>query len=59
MESKKHNKLVTVTKKEADSQRDQTSSYQWAGGVGEQQTQTTGCKMGLWMYDRGNIANIL
>ena len=32
---KKHNKLVSITKKEADSQREQTSRYQRGEGRGE------------------------
>ena len=59
MESEKYNKLVNITKKEADSQTGQTGVWLLEEvGVG---AHTIGCMIGYKdvLYNMGNIANTL
>ena len=43
MESKKYNKLVTITKKkQIHNSREQTSGYQWGEGKGQEQYRDKG-----------------
>ena len=46
MESEKYNKLVNVTKKEADSPIEQSSGYQGFAGMQECEVYTAGWKTG-------------
>ena len=55
MESKKYNKLVSITEKQIHRYREQNSGYQWGGergnkGVGERETQTIVCTIGSSIY---------